>query len=218
MRKFSFKALFFVSLFSIIFYSCTSENIVDLKDHSLLNSDKVFIELVEEMTNFTLLFNEELNNSKLNLEDVQKQLTNISELSPEEQMLAIDNVLNSKFSTRLKQHMEIFSKNWKTIKNNYGNLSSETLQTECAEVLNLKSINFETFNKGQNLESRGGCGWKYTVCITGAAAAGILCHAGCEGTAIVATAGLGVPACVLLCVSVQAAASLECNRNYCNIQ
>ncbi|HMP31599.1 MAG TPA: hypothetical protein PKD85_18500, partial [Saprospiraceae bacterium] len=102
MRKFSFKALFFVSLFSIIFYSCTSENIVDLKDHSLLNSDKVFIELVEEMTNFTLLFNEELNNSKLNLEDVQKQLTNISELSPEEQMLAIDNVLNSKFSTRLK--------------------------------------------------------------------------------------------------------------------
>jgi hypothetical protein len=60
------------------------------------------------------------------------------------------------------------------------------------------------------------CTWGYGVCIAGATAAAVLCHASCDTTALATTAGLGIPACVGLCATVQTAASLACYKTFCD--
>jgi len=55
------------------------------------------------------------------------------------------------------------------------------------------------------------CHWAYTTCLAAAAAGGMLCHAGCT----TATAGIGVPGCVMLCLTVQAHAMASCYIEFC---
>jgi hypothetical protein len=64
-------------------------------------------------------------------------------------------------------------------------------------------------------ELSGGCGWRYNLCIVAAGAAAVLCHAGCDTTALATTAGLGIPACVWACTTLQVAASVQCYDTYC---
>lgn len=60
-----------------------------------------------------------------------------------------------------------------------------------------------------------GCNWRYYVCMAAATAGAILCHAACDTTALALTAGAGIPACFLLCASLQTYAGIECGDKYC---
>lgn len=60
------------------------------------------------------------------------------------------------------------------------------------------------------------CSWKYYGCSAAATAGAILCHAGFDTTALATTAGLGIPACVLACGTLQAWAIIECEERFCH--
>lgn len=59
------------------------------------------------------------------------------------------------------------------------------------------------------------CGWRFYVCSGAATAGAILCHAGCDTTALATTAGLGIPACVAICGTLQVWALVQCTDSYC---
>ena len=59
------------------------------------------------------------------------------------------------------------------------------------------------------------CGWRYYLCAGAATAGAILCQGGCDTTALAFTAGFGIPACVVLCGTLQVAAIATCADNYC---
>ena len=61
-----------------------------------------------------------------------------------------------------------------------------------------------------------GCDWRYYLCSGASTAGAILCHASCETTALATTAGLGIPACVVACGTLQAFAIVQCSDSYCN--
>jgi len=60
------------------------------------------------------------------------------------------------------------------------------------------------------------CGWRYYLCASAATAGAILCHGTCESSAIATTAGLGIPACVALCSTLEIEAMVQCHDSYCN--
>ncbi len=78
------------------------------------------------------------------------------------------------------------------------NLTQEVLQDEFYIVMNVTNRS----------------GWRYGLCIAAAVAGSVLCHAGCDTTALATTAGLGIPACVWACGTLQVMASVQCYDSY----
>lgn len=109
-----------------------------------------------------------------------------------------------------------YKENWTLLTDKYIRLSSKEINSatikyfESAELNKINIVNKKAFSINNNNIAKG-CGWGYSICLAGATAGAILCHASCIG----ATAGLGTPVCVLLCGTVQVAIGVECMRNYC---
>ncbi len=110
-------------------------------------------------------------------------------------------------SERLVEHMEVFNDNWRMLKSNYIDIEDDSNVIEDALM--------EAIIDNTVIVSNGGCGWRYNLCIVAAGAAAVLCHGGCNTTALATTAGLGIPVCVLACGTLQVYASVQCVDTYC---
>ena len=115
--------------------------------------------------------------------------------------------------------MKTYSETWPEINKTYKNVPRQVFESEATEILNnnlqssiLLQIKSNSTNNSIKVNKNGG--WKYSLCVGAATAGAILCHAGCETTALAATAGLGIPACVALCSTLQAFAGMQCYNNY----
>lgn len=175
-----------------------------------LRDDNEFVDLVIEMNDFKNFIDITINKQNLSLNDVINKLNGINDkkLNYETQLTEINKVFNISVSDRYLKHMKIFNKNWASINRKFQNITSKYLEEEYQAVMNKKAANFSS---GSGV----GCGWQYNLCIAAAGAGAVLCHGGCETTALATTAGLGIPACIWLCSTLQVAASVQCYDTYC---
>lgn len=219
--------LHFIVIITILSFGCTQKTVTDTPtDVTKLNENKTYIKLTLETNSFLQYLSETAKANSLNMPDVIKSLNNIREknLSFDNQMIEIDRIYKTNVSKRLLSHMKIYSETWPEINKTYKNLSKQVLESESSEILynNLKTgdelqIKSNNTDNNKNVNKNGGCGWRYSLCVGAATAGAIICHAGCETTALVATAGLGIPVCVGLCATLQAFAGMQCYDNYCQL-
>ena len=205
-----------------IFIGCSKKNNdVELKDPKNLSEDKAFIELTNETLDYILYISRLTKQKSLVLSDLQKSISILQNknLSFDYQMTVLDSLFKGDISTRLLEHMKVFKTNWSKIKIAYKPISSEILDKECSEVLSTKisqPISRSSLPTMKAPNSGSGCSWKYYLCAGAATSGAILCHASCDATALVATVGLGIPACVVLCGIVQVGGLAICQDNFCN--
>jgi hypothetical protein len=100
------------------------------------------------------------------------------------------------------------------LERNYGKIDASTMNREVEKVMATKAP--KTDDNNTVTLAAADCGWRYYLCASAATAGAILCHGACEGTAIASTAGLGIPACVFACGTMQAYLIVECGDKYCH--
>ena len=110
----------------------------------------------------------------------------------ENNMPELYNILN-KFKSAFNEHWGILEKKYNRLSSNMINVASNKY-FENNQFKKIYSTNKKTFSINNDNIARA-CGWGYSLCLAGATAGAILCHAGCIG----GTAGLGAPVCVVLC-------------------
>jgi hypothetical protein len=171
-----------------------------------LSNDPDFIKLVIEMDTFNKFLKEVISDNTLSLNNVKYNLNELENknLSYEVQLTQINSIFKTQMSDKLVSHMNNFSGEWKTLSNKYNNLNEKVLSDSYIKVKE-KEININYASKG---------GWRYNLCLGAAFAGAVLCHAGCDTTALATTAGLGIPACIALCGVIQVALSADCYENY----
>lgn len=169
-----------------------------------LSNDPDFIKLVFEIDDFNNYLKEVISDNTLTSSNVQNSLNELKNknLSYEEQLNQINSIFKTPISDRLVSHMNNFSVDWKTLSNKYNNLNEKVLLDSYVKVK----------EKDVSYSSKGGC--RYNLCLGAAFAGAVLCHAGCDTTALATTAGFGIPACIALCGVIQVALSAECYDNY----
>lgn len=189
-----------------------------LQDPTNLSEDEAFIELSTETYDYLLFISKIAKSNSLLQLDIQTQLSDLQSKSLPfaEQMTNIDIIFKGSISQRLKKHMEEYKSNWDNLKFKYSTITQEILEKECAEVLAKKHQKQKTSQNVAQREAAPDCGWRYYLCAGAATAGAILCHAGCDTTALAITAGLGIPACVALCGTLQAFAIVQCSDSYCS--
>lgn len=212
--------LVFVTMFTfavVLTYSCNKNDFRSVKEESSisksllktnnirLSEDENFINLTREMFSSCMFISDVVNRQELNfestidsLEILNKDLNN----SFENQIEKINIIFNEDISERLIDHMEVFSFNWKLVNEKFGELTSEDME-ESMQIV----IENEILNNSSPCHSP----WRYGLCMAGAISAAVLCHGSCTA----ATAGFGLPACVALCLTIEAAAADLCHRNFC---
>jgi hypothetical protein len=215
MRKYLIYGLLILVSFSIYAVSCKKTGKTsELIDPSLLSEDEDFVSLIVETNDFLGYLQQTIKQKKLSISDLQLKLNNIStnKLSEVDETNQIDELFQSAVFEKTKSHTKNFSDIWQRLKNKYGNISSADIEKETSEVFENKA-NFNKLKIPSSFSSltESGCGGRYYLCMAGATAAGITCHAGCVG----GTAGLGAPLCVLLCGSLQVSLSLDCSDRFC---
>ncbi len=189
------------------------------RDPKELSEDKTFISLTIDMRDFVNLLTETVKAKSLSIYSVHSQLLELKNQNKtsQEQLIKIDKIFKTTISNKINEHMLFFSENWQIIKNKYGPISQEILEKECLEVLKLDRGSKS--NSNVSIKTMvADCGWRFSVCVGAATAGAILCHAGCDTTALALTAGLGIPACVALCGTGQVMAGVACYDNYCSIK
>jgi phage tail tape-measure protein len=173
-----------------------------------LSSDKNFEKLVIEMESFKSYVSDCISSNSLNINDVKSNLTNIQQgLTYEQNMSEVNKIFKKDVSERLKKHVSVYNEKMEILSQKY-NMKDENLLKQSYEIAYNRSAG------GGQLEADP-CGWRFNLCIIAAGAGAVLCHAGCDTTALAATAGLGIPACVYLCGTLQVAASVQCHDTYC---
>lgn len=137
-----------------------------------------------------------------------------------QQKIDINYIFKGNVSDGLQNLYQTTNSLWNDIKKRYNNIPNEVLEKECLEVLSNRNFTESgdlVKQKPAYMEKEaGGCGWRYYLCMGAATAAAIGCHAACEGSAIALTAGMGIPACVVLCATVQTYMAVECADKWCS--
>jgi len=201
---------------SLILVSCSNDNNTEkenisnqdfkksLQTEEKLSNNSDYIKLVIEMESFKNFIKQIIDDEKLDLNDVQSELSilNSQNLNYEAQIERINLIFKTDVSKKYTEHYSIYSEKWSIISKKYANLHIENIEEAYSEVLAKVALS-------------GDCGWRYSLCITAAGAGAVLCHAGCDTTALATTAGLGIPACIWLCGTLQVMASVQCYDTYC---
>ena len=178
-------------------------------EQNKLRDDNDFIELVLEMNNFKKFIESTISEQKLSLDDVTKQLNDLNNknLDYDTQMTEVNKIFKRSVSNQYINHMEIFNSKWNLINKKFANIDSKYLEDEYLAVLNkIGSVSVSGVVE---------CGWRYNLFIAAAGAAVVLCHGGCDTTALATTAGLGIPVCVWACGTILVATGVLCYDNYC---
>lgn len=159
------------------------------------------------MNSYSQFILEKIKNHKLPSSEIFYRIDSISNigLSSNEQIIQLSLLLETDVSERIKQNGIIINFYWKILDSEFNNLNIELL-----------TDTFNFIKKNQTYSRvKGNCGWRYSVCLGAAYAGAVLCHAGCDTTALATTAGLGIPACVAACGTLQVFASVQCYDSYC---
>jgi hypothetical protein len=214
-----------IIVFTFLMIGCAKKSVIEIPaDASKLNENKAYIKLTLETNSFLQFLSETAKTNSLSLPDVIKRLNLIKSknLSFENQLIEIDRIFKTNVSSRLLNHMRTYSETWPEINKSYKNIPLEMFEKEASEVLydNIQSktqnqIISYSVDKNIKANKANDCGWRYSLCVGAATAGAILCHAGCETTALATTAGFGIPICVAACGTLQAYAGLQCYEHYC---
>ena len=221
MEKKSFGLFFLIIIFFAVFIGCSKNNSnTGFKDPVQLSEDDAFIELTTETFNFIVSMEKMVKEKSLTLSELQTSISLLQNenLSFDDQMTSLNTLFKGNISTRLLSHMKVYNINWKSIQLIYKPITAEILEKECAEVLATKLVDPKTLQSLTAMKapvSGSGCGWRYYLCAGAATSGAIICHAGCDATALAATAGLGIPACVVLCGIIQVAGLTQCYDGFC---
>lgn len=213
----------------------------DSKDLSL---DENFKTMVLSTESLIEVIAEEAKAKQLNLAMIQQKLGQLQSEGQFIQIDKMNELFKSDLTAVLKNHMTAV-RNWDAMKKKYSNVNAQLIEDATKKVLFNKlldhlpipSSKIEVLKKkywdtdvskleeaSQEIlmeyyyaeDSYDYCKWwKYTICSIGVTAGAILCHAACDTTALATTAGLGIPVCFALCLSVQTAGMLECAERYC---
>lgn len=201
----------FILLFSFTFLilGCSDESVEQRKvsvTAEVLSQNRNFLNISEEMNSYSKFIFETIKKSDLTFSDATNQIDIIlnSNLSMDEQINQLSLLLKIDLSKRINENAKIIDSNWSILDSNFDNLNEELLT---------ETFNFNLDDDSQTLSR--GCGWRYSVCLGASFAAAVLCHAGCDTTALATTAGLGIPACILACGALQVFASVQCFDSYC---
>ncbi len=189
-----------------------------------LSQDTHFIQLVnmeQTLNNFIVelaahkgLTIFELKNKIQSLND--NQLHSIRGIEAIKEFLGAENMLY------LDEYAKNYRMHWKLLNTKNNDVSLQNIEEGCKQLY-AQSYNSVTptgsslFSVASNsliaVNKVDNCGWRFPLCMAAATSGAILCHAACIG----GTAGLGTPACILLCGTLQAAAGVACIDNYCPI-
>ncbi len=129
--------------------------------------------------------------------------------------ILVENDLPELYNT-LKNFKTSFNNHWSYLEMRYNRLSSNVIHVasnkyfENNQFGKIYTVNKKAFSMNNGNIARA-CGWGYSLCLAGATAGAILCHASCIG----GTAGLGAPVCVLLCGTIQVSVGAACMSSYC---
>ena len=173
-----------------------------------LSDDPNFIELIKEMKSFENLINATTKKNNLSINDVQLKLNELSNknLDYDLQLNEVNKIFKSNVTKSYINHVKSFNENWYAVKVKYPKITLNDIQEGCVDVMDKAYVN----------TGGDGCdGWRFGLCAAAATAGAILCHAGCDTTALATTAGLGIPACIWLCGTIQVAAIVSCGDSYC---
>jgi hypothetical protein len=176
------------------------KNIIELENNLSEEIEKVLITKNMTKNDFYLLIEKIKNQSKSD-SDFKNKLT-------ENDLPELYNIL--------KNFKASFNGHWVDLEMKYNRLSSNIINVasnkyfENNELKKIYSVNKKTFSINNDNIAKA-CGWGYSLCLAGATAGAILCHAGCIG----GTAGLGAPVCVLLCGTIQVSVGAACMSSYC---
>lgn len=169
-----------------------------------------------------------------NLNDEIKKVMLSKNMSKEDFLILVENIKrNSKTDSDFKSKLEennmpelynilnefksAFNEHWGILEKKYNRLSSNMINVasnkyfENNQFKKIYSTNKKTFSINNDNIARA-CGWGYSLCLAGATAGAILCHASCIG----GTAGLGAPVCVVLCGTIQVSVGAACMSSYCD--
>lgn len=189
-----------------------------------LSQDTHFIQLVnmeQTLNNFIVelaahkgLTIFELKNKIQSLND--NQLHSIRGIEAIKEFLGAENMLY------LDEYAKNYRMHWKLLDTKNNDVSLQNIEEGCKQLYaqSYKSVTptgSSLFSVASNsliaVNKVDNCGWRFPLCMAAATSGAILCHAACIG----GTAGLGTPACILLCGTLQAAAGVACIDNYCPI-
>jgi hypothetical protein len=231
MTKNKFLILGFVALFlsSAFFMACSKQNedfsieetpsstiIQKSVDAVELSKDQSFIELVAEMNNYNDYLKDIIYKNSLSISDVQISLNELQnkKLSNESRLNEINSIFKSPISERLVSNIRVLSEKWSKLEKKYNNLNEKILTDAYVKIRQKKSSNVQKIMVAPPVV----CGWRYDLCLAGSFATAVLCHAGCDTTALATTAGLGIPACVAACGILQVYTSVQCYDAYCKAE
>lgn len=122
----------------------------------------------------------------------------------------------------LNEYANAYKGTWEKLNTKHPYISIQNIDEACKQLyaqrynsitLGNASLGEVAKNSFLTVNKISECGWRYSLCIAAATAGSILCHSSCIG----GTAGLGTPACIVLCGTIQAAAGVACIDNYCTI-
>jgi hypothetical protein len=184
------------------------------EDPNLLSDDENFVQLVTETQEFMMFLATEIQAKSLPKSTLIESLMELEALNLcfDQQMTSIDKIFQGNVSVHLKSYMETFRKNWQQLLRNYGQIDPTILSIETEEVFLEIALNA---NNGYDVALGEDCSWRYFFCAAAATSAAMLCHGACSGSAIAVTAGLGIPACIILCASIQVYMFIQCEVAHC---
>lgn len=199
------------------------------KSESIINSQSPIIESLLNDTSFNKIINNEIElrnrlesiclEKNLDINELNLKIKLIIEKSSSLNELKnnLNKNINDNFYEFLVNFNSQYSQNWDNLNKKYSSIKEVEIKEATIQYFNRRSILLyenKTKSNGIKANMKNQCSWGYDLCIAGATSAAILCHVGCVGS----TAGLGTPACVLLCGTIQVAAGAQCMSSFCNFK
>ncbi|MDO4764369.1 MAG: hypothetical protein Q4A00_08330 [Flavobacteriaceae bacterium] len=214
--KVDFSRIFMLaSLVFILFTGCrkdVEEQKVAISSDELSQNEN-FLAIVDEMKDYSHFIKEIIEKSELSPFELENRVQIVlnSDLPDKDKIKRLNSLFGIDLTPRIEENARVIAQHWKIIDNKFNNIDEELLAESFAKRLSKNNKNSRIIVIPGN-----DCDWKYYACLAAAYSAAVLCHAGCDTTALATTAGLGIPACVALCGSLQIYASVECYHSYCS--
>jgi hypothetical protein len=187
-----------------------------------LSSDTNFIKVVnleQELNNYILMLAE---SKGLTIQEFKNkiQTLNDKDLHSTKESKFLNEYIGNENVLYLTEYAKTYSIIWSKLNKKYNYISMQSIDEACKQLYAKRynsitgissSISSVKTNSIISVNKVNDCGWRFSLCMAAAGAGAILCHVGCIG----GTAGLGTPACVLICATLEAAAGVACIDNYC---
>lgn len=195
---------------------CTKINInQDVFNSEILSKDIHFINLIDQEMGINKLISQIAIKNNISISDLKYQIS----INPN----YVNQILKKEELNQINVFIQTFKYNYNQLNLTYKNITVDQIEDACKKYYKAKKdLLIQTNNNFSNIKSNvqqefydnKDCGWRFSLCMAGAAAASIVCHASCIG----ATAGFGTPVCVLLCSTIEVAAGVACIDNYCPLK